>query len=152
MPAMFLVANGALNLLAALFLAGYAVTEAATPAEALRDAWVKRLQGLEKGGAELSGPLKQSLERAREADPARYKRQQVITDGLAAALLLVAAALGVAGGVRMYRARSYALAVVGSLASLLPCVTPTSCCGMGELIGGWCVIVLMLPGVRAGFR
>src|SRR5436189_138037 len=66
--------------------------------------------------------------------------------------LLVAGLLGAAGGVRMYQARSYALAVVGSLASLVPCVTPTSCCCLGSLVGAWCAWALLLPGVRAGFR
>lgn len=151
MPAMFLVANGAMNLLVALFVAGYVVKEAATPAEALREEWVARLQALEKAGTELSGPLKQTLRQARDSDPARFKRQRLAGDGAAAAVLLAGGLLGVLGGVRMYRARSYALAVVGSLASLVPCVTPTSCCG-GSLIGLWCVGMLLLPGVRAGFR
>jgi hypothetical protein len=151
LPATFLVANGALNLLVALFAAGYAVNEMVTPAEAMRDAWVARLRSLEKTG-ELTGPLKQALVQARDADPQRFKRQRVITDGAASAFLLLVGLLGVAGGVRMHQARAYALAVVGSLASLAPCVSPMACCGAGELVGGWCITVLLLPGVRAGFR
>src|SRR4051812_9893281 len=151
MPATFLVANGALNLLVAVFAAGYAASEAATPAEALRDAWVAKLRSLEKSG-ELAGPLKQALAQARDADPERFKRRRVITDAAASAFLLAVGLLGVAGGVRMYQARAYALAVVGSLASLVPCVSPMACCGAGELVGGWCIAVLLLPGVRAGFR
>jgi len=152
MPAMFLIANGAFNLLVALFVAGYAVKEAATPAEALRDAWVAGLVRMEKGGVELTGPMQQMLEQARDGDPARFKRQRVTTDGAVGVVLLIGGVLGVLGGARMYRARSYALAMVGSLASLVPCVTPTSCCCAGELIGLWCAWVLLLPGVRAGFR
>jgi hypothetical protein len=151
MPAMFLVANGALNLLVALFAAGYVVNELVTPAEALRDAWVARLRPMERSG-ELTGPLKKTLDQAREGDPQRFKRQRVLTDGAAAAFLLLIGVLGVAGGMRMYQARAYALAVIGSLASLVPCISPMACCGAGELVGGWCITVLLLPGVRAGFR
>src|SRR5262245_52232058 len=151
MPAMFLVANGVLNLLVGLFLAGYVVKEATTPAEALRDGWVKRMQGAEQGG-EMGGVLGQAIRQARETEPGRFKRQRLATDGAAAAVVLVAAVLGVAGGVRMYRARTYSLAMVGALSSLLPCVTPTSACCVGEFVGVWCAIVLLLPGVRAGFR
>jgi hypothetical protein len=151
MPAMFLVANGSLNLLVALFVSGYAVKEAMTTPEAVRDSWAAQLRAMEKGGTELPEALRRSLDEARD-DPARFKRQRVAGDAVAGVVLLLGGILGVLGGVRMYRARSYALAMVGSLASLVPCLTPTSYCCMGELIGLWCAWVLLLPGVRAGFR
>src|SRR5262245_50795552 len=81
LPAMFLVANGAFNLLVALFAAGYAVKEAATPAEALRDDGVKRLASLEQSGAKVPRPS--DLD-----DPERFKRQRVAADGAAAVVLL----------------------------------------------------------------
>src|SRR5262249_59303883 len=115
----------ALNLLVALFAAGYAVSEAATPAEALRDAWVARLRSLDRSG-ELPGPLKQTLVQARDADPQRFKRQRVITDGATSAFLLAVGLLGVVGGVRVDQARTYALAGVGPLAALGAWLSPAA--------------------------
>src|SRR4051794_17476946 len=93
-PAMFLVANRPLNLLVALFVAGDAAKEAATPEEGLRDEWVRRLVRRERGGAERGGPLRQSLDQA-GGEPGRFKRQRVAADASAGGVLLVGAVLGV---------------------------------------------------------
>jgi hypothetical protein len=41
---------------------------------------------------------------------------------------------------------------VGSLASAVPCLSPMTCCCVGEVVGVWCVAVLIRPEVREAFR
>src|SRR5262245_23254007 len=152
-PAMFLTANGVLNLLVALFQVGLFVVIAAAPAESVQRVWVERLEPFEKHPDAPMAPLAlDALNRARAADPEAFKRQRLVYDGLGTLWLLALSLAGVAGGVRMYQARSYPVAMVGALASLLPCVSPMACCCLGELIGIWCVVVLLSPAVRTAFR
>lgn len=53
------------------------------------------------------------------------------------------------GGVMARRTRSYWLAVVGSVFSMLPC---TVACIFGIPIGVWALVLLLDPEVRASFR
>jgi hypothetical protein len=123
-----------------------------TPPETVQRLWIERLQPGRNVDGPLALQLRQMARQAGDTDPVTFKRQRLAMDGATAAVLLTVSVLGVAGGVRMYQARSYPLAMTGSLASLIPCVSPMSCCCLGELIGLWCVIVLLLPGVRSAFR
>src|SRR5205807_657149 len=65
---------------------------------------------------------------------------------------LVASLIIILGGLRMRALRSYGLAVTGSVLALLPCVTCTGCCGLGQGIGIWALVVLLKPEVKALFR
>jgi hypothetical protein len=152
MPALFLTANGALNLLVALFQSGLFVMTVLTPPETVQRLWIERLEPSGKVDSPLAQQMREMARQAREANPIQFKRQRLAFDGSLAAILLTVSLLGIAGGVRMYQARTFPLAMTGALASLIPCVSPMSCCCLGELIGGWCVIVLLLPGVRSAFR
>jgi hypothetical protein len=67
-------------------------------------------------------------------------------------LALFAAALTIFGAVRMLSLRSRGLAVFGALLACIPCLSVTACCGLGEGIGIWALIVLMAPDVKAAFR
>ena len=47
--------------------------------------------------------------------------------------------------------REDCLAVMGSLVTMVPCVSPCACCLLGEVVGLWSIIVLISPPVRAAF-
>jgi hypothetical protein len=68
------------------------------------------------------------------------------------ALGLLAAALTILGGIRMMMLKSYGLAVFASILAALPCISFLGCCGLGEGIGIWSLIVLMNADVKAAFR
>lgn len=65
---------------------------------------------------------------------------------------LIAAIITILAGLKMRALQSYALVLTGSLLALIPCLSPAGCCGLGEGIGIWALIVLMSPEVKAAFR
>jgi hypothetical protein len=68
--------------------------------------------------------------------------------GLAALLSL----LTILGAIGMMSQRWYGLAMFVSVIAAIPCVSCTACCGLGEGVGIWALIVLLNPEVRAAFR
>jgi hypothetical protein len=153
--AMFLIASSTLNLLLALFQVGNLIQFVFKPANVLHremeEQMTKMAQTLDPQGKVKE--LRRSIEQLEETTPEQLKRQVLIQQGVLVFLLLLVALLGVLGGVRMYQLQSYSLAMMGSLASALPCLSPmTCCCGIGVMIGAWCVMVLLNPEVREVFR
>jgi hypothetical protein len=149
-PAMFLIANAVLNLLVALFQTGRFVTVAVAPAGASHEA---RVEMWKKLASHSHSPVAGAqLESMHQTDPDDLKRRTVAAEAVIAVVLLVPAVLALAGGVCMYRLRGYSLAVVGSLASAVPCLSPMTCCCLGEVVGVWCVAVLIQPQVRDAFH
>ena len=65
---------------------------------------------------------------------------------------LILSLLTMFGAIRMMSLKSYGLAVFVSVLAMVPCVSCVGCCGMGEGIGIWSLIVLLSPEVRAAFR
>jgi hypothetical protein len=149
-PALFLVAGGTLNLLVGLLQATRVVVVAVTPAE---DAYRAEVKWWDEWAQRSASHLVASQAAAvRKARPEERKRQQLFSDVVLALVLLVPAVLAVGGGVGMYRLRSWPLAVVGALAAAAPGLSPVSCCCLGEVVGIWCVVVLLRPEVREAFR
>jgi hypothetical protein len=107
---------------------------------------------LGQNDARFSFVLDEQVESLRRTDPELLKRRSIFGQVLASLLMLVPALVAVAGGVRMYQLRSWPLALVGSLASTVPCLSAVSCCCAGEVVGVWCVAVLLRPEVRDAFR
>jgi hypothetical protein len=68
------------------------------------------------------------------------------------ALGLVTALLAILGGARMLALKSYGLAVFASVLVAIPFISCSACCGLGEGIGIWSVVVLMNEEVKAAFR
>jgi hypothetical protein len=68
-----------------------------------------------------------------------------------AAITAVLAILPILGGVMMRRLRGYPLAMTGAVLVAVPCLSPLGCCLMGEVIGIWCLVVLLAEDVRAAF-
>ncbi len=48
--------------------------------------------------------------------------------------------------------KSYALALCGAISAAIPCISATACCGLGEGIGIWALVVLLSPDVKSVFR
>jgi len=58
--------------------------------------------------------------------------------------------LVVVGGVAMLKKKGWALALVASILTMIPCFGP--CCGLFLPIGVWSLIVLMKPEVKEAMR
>jgi hypothetical protein len=58
----------------------------------------------------------------------------------------------ISGGVQMARLRMYPLAMTGSILAAVPCLSFLGCCGIGEGVAIWSIIVLMSGDVRSLFR
>jgi hypothetical protein len=54
--------------------------------------------------------------------------------------------------VQLRRLRTYWVAVSGALLAVVPCVSPLGCCGIGEAVGIWALVVLLNADVRSAFR
>ncbi len=69
------------------------------------------------------------------------------------ALGLVALGMSVlvfAAGLQMKQLRNYGLAMAGSIAAMVPCVSP--CCWIGLPIGIWALVVLSKPEIKGAFH
>ena len=60
--------------------------------------------------------------------------------------------LTILGAVRMMALKSYGLAVFVSVLAAVPCISCMACCGPGEGVGIWALVVLLNPEVRSAFR
>ena len=103
------------------------------------------------------------LEEAKKVLPAEWfsdprlngqylKDQTVLGAFIGGGLGLVVAPLIILGGARMRALQSYGMAVTASVLALIPCLTCTGCCGLGQGIGIWALVVLLKPEVKALFR
>ena len=66
--------------------------------------------------------------------------------------MIAVGGLIVFGGVQMLKQRSYGLAMAASILTMLPCLTCLGCCGVGEGIGIWALVVLLNEDVKRSFR
>lgn len=153
-PAMFLISISVLNLLVALGFVGYFIYIAVTPADVYYQFMAEQLDKANKTPDVPFAKITQDAQKQlSEMDPPSFKRQSLIAEGLRSIVLATVALLGLIGGVRMYQLRAYSSAMLGSLATAVPCLSPmTCCCGIGELVALWCVMILLLPSVREAFR
>jgi len=65
---------------------------------------------------------------------------------------LVVAMFIAAGAVCMLSMRYYGVAVLASFFAIIPCISGTACCCLGEIIGLWALVTLLNADVRAAFR
>jgi hypothetical protein len=68
------------------------------------------------------------------------------------ALVLLAAIVTAIAGVRMRALKSRGLALTGAVLAIIPCLSPAGCCGLGEAIGIWALIVLAQADVKSAFH
>jgi hypothetical protein len=84
--------------------------------------------------------------------PDEVKNQQMLMSWPIAGLAVLGAILTLLGGIGMTRQCWYGLSVAGAVAAAIPCVSCVGCCGVGQAIGIWALVVLLNEEVRAAFR
>ena len=144
LPGILLLVIGILNVLASLYLLLYGVR-----------------------AMMMTPEQRQEAKREMEAQQTPQQREQMkqlnwsmdkILDvwfGVALAwggLALICGLVTLLGGWQMRSLHSYGLAVTGSVLALIPCLSPTACCGVGEGIGIWALVVLLSSDVKSAFR
>jgi hypothetical protein len=144
MPALFLMIVGAMNFLVTLYFIGNGIYTAMVPAQRLWEQAQTTQASLEKMLGVKADAEKKS--------PDEMKTQALLFNAAAAGLTGLFALLSLLGGWRMYKLRSFGLSVVGALAAAVPCLSGSACCGVGEAVGLWALIVLLRPEVREAFR
>jgi hypothetical protein len=141
-PAIGLIVAGVLNLFVALYLVVNTIYLLVTPADAML--------AQQKAVYEKMFPAMKA-ELAKKT-PAELKTQALLVNGPLTVLGFLASFLPVVGGIRMLGLKSYSLAICGAICAMIPCVSITACCGVGEAIGIWALVILMNEEVRSAFR
>lgn len=134
-PAICLIVLGILNLFWALYLIVNGVAWAAAP-DFLINAQKNLSPAFENSGA------------TRE----EQQMQGIVVSFPLAFLALLSSVLSILGGFRMLSLRSYPLSICGAISAMVPCLSCMACCGVGEAIGIWALIVLVNEEVKAAFR
>jgi hypothetical protein len=155
LPAIFLIVVGVLNVLGALYFVGDGARTVL-----LKDQMTKEIQkGFEEQRLKSTQGTKQQQQQQEEIlnkIQGWFGGDSIVGLGITyivvGLLALLAAALTIFGAVRMLSLRSRGLAICGALVACIPCLSVTGCCGLGEGIGIWALIVLMAPDVKAAFR
>jgi hypothetical protein len=88
----------------------------------------------------------------KQAPPEESLRQAMMYYFVWGAVTGLGCLLTMIGGWRMWSLRNYGLAVTGAIVAAIPCVSCAGCCGIGEGIGIWALVVLLNTDVRAAFR
>jgi hypothetical protein len=97
--------------------------------------------------------MKKQLEDAGWTPEKLEKQQRSFAPVYAAVTTVLAlfALLSIIGGWRMTKLRSRGLAITGSALMTIPLISPLGCCLVGEVVGIWCLVVLLNPDVAAAF-
>jgi hypothetical protein len=141
-PGILLLIVGVVNLLASFGLFVYMFFFLSVPVEELERQMEnnpqqrKQLEDLKKEGYTIQ----------------QIKNMGATMLGVSGGLTLLAALLTLLGGICLYSHRGYALAVIGAILAAIPCLSPSGCCLLGNIVGVWAVVVLMNPDVKAAFR
>jgi hypothetical protein len=141
LPAIFLLVVAGLNLLGALYFVVNAVVATVQTPKELYDQQVKM--------AEMFPMLKESLG---QKTPEEIKAQALLVSWPLAGVSLLGFFLPLLAGIGMLRLRWYGLSVAGSIFAAIPCVSCLGCCGVGEGIGIWSLVVLLNEEVKAAFH
>jgi len=146
LPAIFLLVAGVLNVAVSLAFAGISIYFARmSPAE---------FENLINQGANSYPFLKQALDQAKaQGQTLEDMRQQgILQYGIWAGVAGLAGLLACLGGIAMLKLRSHGLAIIAAALTAIPCISPLGCCGMGEAIGIWALVVLFNQDVRMAFQ
>jgi len=140
--AIALIIVGILNLFFAVYMVFNSVFTTVVPAEKLKEQQMATYEA-------LFPSLRETID---QKTPEEMKTQALLVSWPLTLFVLLASILPVAGGVRMLSLKSYALAVCGAICAAIPCLSITACCGLGEGIGIWALVVLLNPDVKSAFR
>jgi hypothetical protein len=139
-PAICLIVVAGLNVLWAIYLVINSVFVTVTPAEEQmrQQAKVFRALGIDPGQLGKT--------------PEETRKTALLINWPLTVLALAGTVLTLLGGIGMFRFRWYGLAVTGSIIAAIPCISCLGCCGVGEGIGIWSLVVLLNEEVKAAFQ
>ena len=140
LPAVFLIVIAALNILGSLYLFIEGVGISVVPASELE----RRLHEQNPDAEKQMQQLGWTIEGVRQG--------MIIGAFSWGAVGLIASILTLVGGILMLRLKAYGMAVFAAILSLIPCVSCSACCGLGEGIGIWALVVLFSEPVKAAFE
>jgi hypothetical protein len=66
-------------------------------------------------------------------------------------LAVLGGGITVSAGMALRKLKRYRLALLGAALAVVPGVSPMACCGVGEAVGVWALVVLFQADVRAAF-
>jgi hypothetical protein len=150
-PAIALIVVGVLNLLVALLQVVGTLWIAVQPADAARKQQEEMLGQFEKIFPGVGKAAKEQQAQQNKT-PEEEKISSVIQNIGLSVLMIAIAILTMLGGFRMKSMRSYALSIVGAITAAIPCLSCGGCCGFGQIVGIWALIVLLNEQVKAAFR
>jgi hypothetical protein len=133
-PAICLIVMGILNLFLPLYMLANGILWTVAPDFIIN--------------AQKKFPALQNQEATRE----EQQMQGIILSYPIAVFGFLASVLTIAGGARMLSLKSYALSVCGAISAMVPCLSCLACCGVGEGIGIWALVLLMNPDVKSAFQ
>jgi hypothetical protein len=135
-PGLFLIVTGILNMVAALMLLLTGVQHSRmAPDEFERAMPADQLKELQKQGWTVE-----------------QLKRLVSTIVLVWGSITLASAFVICyGGANMRSLNSYTVAVLGAVLAAVPFISPLGCCGIGEVVGIWCLAILLNPEVSSAF-
>jgi hypothetical protein len=155
LPALLLMALGVFHVFVTVLPLWSILQTALTPADRFYAEGGKVIDWMEQR-IDRNHPWRKTVEEVRKdyesKSPEELKRQSLLQNSCSVFCLLLAALLVIFGGWRMRQLKSYGVAVLASLVVAIPCISPTSCCCLGEIVGLWSLWVLLNPDVRASFQ
>jgi hypothetical protein len=139
-PAIALIVAGILNVLGVGWGFFNVAMTTLVPANQFHQQMLDIYQSFPQMQAELS-----------KRSPDELKNQSMIVGWGWVGLGLLSTVLTIAGAVRMLALKNYALGICGAISAAIPCISCVGCCGIGEIIGIWALVVLLNAEVRDGF-
>jgi hypothetical protein len=136
LPGLFLIVVGALNLFVGSLLI------------------VRGFQFKDMDARELLEELKRSANQdlpQQDLDPETMKTLFLWLSFGAGPVIVLASLVTITGGMYMRTLRSYRLAVTAAALAAVPAVSFMACCGVGEVVGIWALVVLLKPEVKSAF-
>jgi hypothetical protein len=141
-PAICLIVVGILNLFFAFYMIFNSAVTTAMSADKLKAQQLQMFESLMPG-------MKAEAEKKTASE---IKTQAMLINWPLTLFALLASILPIVAGIRMLSLKSYALGICGAIAAAIPCISVTACCGLGEGIGIWALVVLLNADVKSAFR
>jgi hypothetical protein len=140
LPGIFLVIVAVINILMSLYLVFNGIMVYSNPK--YLQSYLDQMSERFRSSGEQVPDFMQNAE--------RFAAAVSTVDYTWAAVSILAALITLIGGIRMIMLRSYGLALTGAIIASIPCVS--CCCGGGQGIGIWAIVVLARAEVKAMFR
>ena len=136
-PGLFLIGTGVLNMVASLMLLISGVQQSRMPADdfAAQALPADKLKDLQRQGWTVE-------------QMQRFASSIVLTWG---SISLAGAFVVCYGGANMRSLNSYTVAVLGAVIACVPVISPLGCCGFGQVVGIWSLVILLNPEVSSAF-